>query len=125
MNAGKIIISGSKSALFGIGGLALGAILGIVCTSLLKKKKMGKKKTVGLIFAILTVILMMFPGFVNAYLIGGSQATGEPDRKDMVGSFGNINYATDGSIEYAYVINNQFYTDDYMDSFFFRYLGKT
>ena len=32
-------ISGSKSALFGIGGLALGAILGIVCTSLLKKKK--------------------------------------------------------------------------------------
>lgn len=95
------------------------------CERLLKKKKIGKKKTVGLIFAILTVILMMFPGFVNAYLIGGSQATGEPDRKDMVGSFGNINYATDGSIEYAYVINNQFYTDDYMDSFFFRYLGKT
>ena len=90
-----------------------------------QKKKMGKKKTAGLVFTILTVILMMFPGFVNAYLIAGSELTGEPDRKDMVGSFGNINYATDGSIEYAYVINNQFYTDDYMESFFFRYLGKT
>ena len=89
-----------------------------------QKKKMGKKKTAGLVFTILTVILMMFPGFVNAYLIAGSELTGEPDRKDMVGSFGNINYATDGSIEYAYVINNQFYTDDYMESFFFRYLGK-
>ena len=31
----------------------------------------------------------------------------------------------DETIEYAYVVNNQFYTDDYMDSFFFRYLGKT
>ena len=86
---------------------------------------MEKKQAVGLVFTILTVLLMMFPGFVNAFLIGGSQATGEPDRKDMVGSFGNVNCATDGSIEYAYVINNQFYTDDYMDSFFFRYLGKT
>ena len=90
-----------------------------------RQKKMGKKKAAGLVFTILTVILMMFPGFVNAYLIAGSQATGEPDRKEMVGSFGNVNNATDGSIEYAYVINNQFYTDDYMDSFFFRYLGKT
>ena len=43
----------------------------------------------------------------------------------MVGSFGNINVAADETIEYAYVVNNQFYTDDYMDSFFFRYLGKT
>lgn len=90
-----------------------------------RQKKLEKKKAARLAFAILTVILMMFPGFVNAYLIAGCQATGEPDRKDMVGSFGNVNNATDGSIEYAYVINNQFYTDDYMDSFFFRYLGKT
>ena len=89
-----------------------------------KKKKRTKKETTGLVFTILTVILMMFPGFVNAYLIAGCELTGEPDRKDMVGSFGNVNYATDGSIEYAYVINNQFYTDDYMDTFFFRYLGK-
>ena len=90
-----------------------------------KQKKMEKKKVVGLVFTILTVILMMFPGFVNAYLIAGSQLTGEPDRKDMVVSFGNVNCATDGVIEYAYVINNQFYTDDYLDTFFFRYLGKT
>jgi len=95
------------------------------CERIRRKKKMEKKQAVGLVFTILTVLLMMFPGFVNAFLIGGSQATGEPDRKDMVGSFGNVNCATDGSIEYAYVINNQFYTDDYMDSFFFRYLGKT
>lgn len=95
------------------------------CERVRRKKKMDRKQAAGLIFTILTVILMMFPGFVNAFLIGGSQATGEPDRKDMVGSFGNVNCATDGSIEYAYVINNQFYTDDYMDSFFFRYLGKT
>lgn len=90
-----------------------------------KQKKMGKKKAAGLVFTILITILMMFPGFVNAYLIAGSQMTGEPDRKDMVGSFGNVNCATDGVIEYAYVINNQFYTDDYLDTFFFRYLGKT
>ena len=90
-----------------------------------KKKKRSKKETIGLAFAILTVILMMFPGFVNAYLIAGSQATGEPDRKDMVGSFGNVNCATDGVIGYAYVVNKQFYTDNYLDSFFFRYLGKT
>ena len=90
-----------------------------------KKKKRTKKETAGLVFAILTVILMMFPGFVNAYLIAGCELTGEPDRKDMVGSFGNVNYATDGSIEYAYVINNKFYTDGYRETFFFRYLGKT
>ena len=90
-----------------------------------KKKKRTKKETAGLVFAILTVILMMFPGFVNAYLIAGCELTGDTDRKDMVGSFGNVKNATDGSIEYAYVINNQFYTDNYKDTFFFRYLGKT
>ena len=68
---------------------------------------------------------MMFPGFVNAYLIAGSQAMGEEDRKEYVGSFGNVNIATDGVIDYAYVVNNQFYTDNYKDTFFFRYLGKT
>ena len=92
---------------------------------LAQKKKRTRKETVGLIFAILAMILMMFPGFVNAYLIAGSQATGEPDRKEYVGSFGNVNKATDGVIEYAYVVNNQFYTDNYKDTFFFRYLGKT
>ena len=90
-----------------------------------EKKKMGKKKVIALTCAILATILMIFPGFVNAYLIAGCQLTGEPDRKEMVGSFGNINVAADETIEYAYVVNNQFYTDDYMDSFFFRYLGKT
>ena len=92
---------------------------------LIRKAKMGKKKFIGLIFIILTMILMIFPGFVNAYLIAGSELTGEPDRKEMVGSFGNINQAYDETIEYAYVVNNQFYTDDYLDSFFFRYLAKT
>ena len=89
-----------------------------------EKKKRRRKETVGLIFAILAMILMMFPGFVNAYLIGGSQAIGEFDRKEMVGSFGNINNAYDSDTEYAKVINKQFYTDNYMDTFFYRYLAK-
>ena len=105
---------------------------------LAEKKKRSRKETVQLIFAILATILMMFPGFVNAYLIAGSQAIGEFDRKEMVGSFGNINNASyaeviqeqffnnayDSDTEYAKVINKQFYTDDYMDTFFYRYLAK-
>ena len=91
---------------------------------LAEKKKRSRKETVQLIFAILATILMMFPGFVNAYLIAGSQAIGEFDRKEMVGSFGNINNAYDSDTEYARVINKQFYTDDYMDTFFYRYLAK-
>jgi len=91
---------------------------------LAKKAKMGRKKFIALIFIILTMILMIFPGFVNAYLIAGSELTGEPDRKEMVGSFGNINQAADETIEYAYVVNNQFYTDNYQETIFFKYLAK-
>lgn len=92
---------------------------------LASKKKRSRKEVTGLVFSILAMILMMFPSFVNAYLIVGSQLTGEPNNKDIVGSFGNINKATDGTTNYAYIVNNQFYTDNYGDSFFFRYLGKT
>ena len=88
------------------------------------KKKRSRKEITGLIFTILTMILMFFPGFVNAYLIAGSQAMGEFDRKEMVGSFGNINNAYDSDTEYAKVINKQFYTDNYNDTFFYRYLAK-
>ena len=88
------------------------------------KKKRSRKETAGLVFAILATILMMFPGFVNAYLIAGSQAIGEFDRKEMVGSFGNINNAYDESIEYALVTKKQFHTDNYNETFFYRYLAK-
>ena len=91
---------------------------------LAKRKKRSRKETVKLVFALLTTILIMFPGIVNAYLIGGSQLTGDKDPKDMVGSFGNIEYVTDGSTEFAYIVNKQFYADKYADSFFFRYLAK-
>lgn len=88
------------------------------------KKKRSGKEIAGLVFTILTMILMLFPGFVNVYLIAGSEATGEFDRKEMVGSFGNINNAYDSDTEYAAVINKQFYTDNYNDTFFYKYLAK-
>jgi len=92
---------------------------------LAKKAKMGRKKFIGLIFTILIMILSIFPAFVNAYLIAGCELTGEPDRKERIGSFGNINMAYDETTQYAYVINKQFYTDNYQDAFFYRYLAKT
>jgi len=88
------------------------------------RKKRSRKETAGLVLAILATILMMFPGFVNAYLIAGSQAIGYLDRKEMVGSFGNINNAYDDTIEYALVAKKQFHTDNYMDTFFYRYMAK-
>ena len=92
---------------------------------LAKKAKMGRKKFIGLISTILIMMLSIFPAFVNAYLIAGCELTGEPDRKERIGSFGNINMAYDETTQYAYVINKQFYTDNYQDSFFYRYLAKT
>ena len=89
------------------------------------KKKRSKKELTGLVFAILATLLMTFPGIVNAYLIAGSQLTGEADRKDRVGSFGNINVSQDADGEYAYIVNKQFFADRYRDSLFFRYLGKS
>ena len=73
---------------------------------LAKKAKMGRKKFIGLIFTILIMILSIFPGFVNAYLIAGSELTDEPDRKEMIGSFGNINNARDETTQYAYLIQD-------------------
>lgn len=67
----------------------------------------------------LAVVLMMFPALENMFVIFGSQLTGDVSNAENIGSFGNINQA-----EYAEVIKEQFYIDDYGKTFFFRYLAK-
>ena len=67
----------------------------------------------------LAMILMMFPAFVDLYLIIGSQATRGQSNREDIGSFGNINKA-----QYAEVIQDQFFVENYKETFFFRYLAK-
>lgn len=68
---------------------------------------------------MLTVILMMIPALFNGFIIFGSEITGDPGDKEDIGSFGNINKA-----EYAEVIQEQFFTEDYKNCFFYKYFAK-
>ena len=68
---------------------------------------------------MLTVILMTFPTLLNLFVIFGSVIQGEPNNKEDIGSFGNINNA-----EYAEVIQEQFFAKDFESSFFYRYFAK-
>jgi hypothetical protein len=68
---------------------------------------------------MLTVILMTFPTLLNLFVIFGSVIQGEPNNKEDIGSFGNINQA-----EYAEVVQEQFFAKDYGDAFFYRYFAK-
>ncbi len=68
---------------------------------------------------MLTVILMTFPTLLNLFVIFGSVIQDEPNNKEDIGSFGNINQA-----EYAEVVQEQFFAKDYEDAFFYRYFAK-
>lgn len=68
---------------------------------------------------MLTVIIMTFTTLMNLFIIFGSVITGDPGDREDIGSFGNINNA-----RYATVVQEQFFTEDYEDCFFYRYLAK-
>ncbi len=80
------------------------------------KEKKARNK---LIAFYLVIILMMFPALENMFVIFGSQLTGDQSNAENIGSFGNINQA-----EYAEVIEEQFYVEDYNKTFFYRFLAK-
>ena len=68
---------------------------------------------------MLTVILMTCPTLLNLFVIFGSTIQGEPNNREDIGSFGNIN-----SAEYAEVVQEQFFAKDFESSFFYRYFAK-
>ncbi len=68
---------------------------------------------------MLMVILMTFPAFFNLFVIFGSVMQGEPNNREDIGSFGNINNA-----KYAEVIQEQFFAEGFETSFFYRYFAK-
>lgn len=68
---------------------------------------------------MLTVILMMFPTLLNLFVIFGSVMQHEPNNREDIGSFGNINKA-----EYAEVVQEQFFAEGFETSFFYRYFAK-
>ena len=68
--------------------------------------------------ATLLIILMTFPADHQLLVVVGSTLTGEKGPENVIGSFGNIK-----APELAASIKEQFYVEDYEDSFFFRYLA--
>ena len=84
-----------------------------------KKLKRKKKDVIKLAFTMLTIILMMFPAFVTAYFVIGSELTGEPHNAEDIGSFGNIRKA-----EHTWHSTHNYVSNDYEESFFFKYLAK-
>ena len=84
-----------------------------------KKLKRKKKDVIKLAFVMLTVVLMMFPAFVTSYLILGSEYMGAEHNAEDIGSFGNIKKA-----EHTWHSTHNYVSNDYEDSFFFKYLAK-
>ena len=84
-----------------------------------KKLRRKKKDVIKLAFIMLAVILMMFPSFVTAYYVIGSELTGEPHNAEDIGSFGNIRKA-----EHTWHSTHNYVSNDYEDTFFFKYLAK-
>ena len=84
-----------------------------------KKLKRKKKDVVKLAFTMLAVILMMYPSFVMGYYVLGSEFTGEPHNAEDIGSYGNIKNA-----EHTWNVTHNYISNDYQDTFFFKYLAK-
>ena len=84
-----------------------------------KKLKRKKKDVVKLAFTMLTIILMMYPSFVMGYYVLGSEFTGEPHNAEEIGSYGNIKNA-----EHTWNVTHNYISDDYQETFFFKYLAK-
>ncbi len=84
-----------------------------------KKLKRKKKDMAKLVITMLAIILMMFPAFVTGYYIIGSELTGAEHNAEEIGSFGNIKQA-----EHTWHASHNYTSDDYEESFFFKYLAK-
>lgn len=93
-----------------------GVVSGVMDEKNTPKTRKGWLKSAAVMF---TVILMMFPTLLNLFVIFGSEIQGEPNNKEDIGSFGNINQP-----EYAEVVEEQFFAKDYQNSFFYRYFAK-
>ena len=83
-----------------------------------KREKAPRRTNLKKVFASLVLVLMMFPSFVNVFLIAGSELTGEPSEAGLIGSFGNL--STD---RYVDLVNKQHFADDYEDTLFFKYFA--
>ena len=84
-----------------------------------KKLKRKKKDVVKLAITMLAVVLMMYPSFVMGYYVLGSEFTGEPHNAEEIGSYGNIKNA-----EHTWNVTHNYISNDYQDTFFFKYLAK-
>ena len=93
-----------------------GVVSGVMDEKNTPKTRKGWLKSAAVMF---TVILMMFPTLLNLFVIFGSEIQGEPNNKEDIGSFGNINQP-----EYAEVVEEQFFAKDYQNAFFYRYFAK-
>ena len=93
-----------------------GVVSGVMDEKNTPKTRKGWLKSAAVMF---TVILMMFPTLLNLFVIFGSEIQGEPNNKEDIGSFGNINQP-----EYAEVVEEQFFAKDYQNAFFYTYFAK-
>lgn len=84
-----------------------------------KKLKRKKKDVIKLAFAMLTVILMIYPSFVMAYYVLGSEFTGADHNAEEIGSFGNIRQS-----EHTWNVTHNYISSNYEETFFFKYLAK-
>lgn len=84
-----------------------------------KKLKRKKKDVIKLAFTMLCIILMMYPSFVMGYYVLGSEFTGEPHNAEEIGSYGNIKNA-----EHTWNVTHNYISNDYQQTFFFKYLAK-
>ena len=80
------------------------------------KKTGDRVKTV---LATLVLILMMFPAFLNMFVIFGNEIKGSPNNVEAIGSYGNI-------VDESYLghITNNFMAEGYENSFFYKYLAR-
>ena len=93
---------------------------GVVAEVMDKKNTPVNKKGWLKSAAIMTTVLVMtFPTLFNFFVIFGNTVNGTPDDSEEIGSFGNIRTAS-----YAEVIQDQFFAENYEDSFFYRYFAK-
>jgi hypothetical protein len=76
-------------------------------------------KKIKTVLVALVLILMMFPALENLFVIAGNEIKGSPRNSEEVYSFGNIQNE-------VHLVNctNNYMTEDYEDTLFFKYLAK-
>lgn len=107
---------GSMPALFVIQLYLTGLIAEKAAANEVPKEPAKKIKTV---LVALVLILMMFPALENLFVIAGNEIKGSPRNSEEVYSFGNIQNE-------VHLVNctNNYMTEDYEDTLFFKYLAK-